>query len=230
MSIESEYAKLAEEMRQCTACPLCATRTQVVVDRGNPLARLMFVGEAPGQSEDLEGRAFVGAAGQLLDELLAAAGIASDQYLIVNVLKCRPPENKFPGDQGAAYRADIVPKCLGWLEKQLELVRPRVVLLVGKKAAEWTVYRQKRPCPQMHELNGRWIQSDMYPKIEFFGLFHTAYLLRQRQQDPTKAKATEAGMLETLKMAARVLEGELPDVAPIVLRVPHDKTRQQTFW
>ena len=90
------YEKLREEAKVCAKCALCTARTEVVFDRGNPDARLMFVGEAPGESEDLSGQAFVGRAGEELDKLIAAAGIKPDAFLIVNVLKCRPPGNRDP--------------------------------------------------------------------------------------------------------------------------------------
>ena len=201
-----------------------------MVDRGDPTARLLFVGEAPGQSEDALGEAFIGAAGQLLDEFIAGAGLADRKFLIINILKCRPPENKFPGDKDSAYGAEIVPKCLPWLDKQIELVNPRVVVLVGRKAAEWTVFRNKRPAPTMIELFGRWIQSDRYPKVEFFGIYHTAYLLRLRQENSVKAQEVEEKMRRTLAMAVAAIDGVLPELEPMLLKSPASKSRQLKFF
>jgi uracil-DNA glycosylase len=112
----------------CTACRLSETRTRVVFGAGNPSADLLFVGEAPGRNEDLQGVPFVGAAGQLLDRLMADAGIDRDRAYIANVLKCRPPNNRDP--QPAEIEA-----CKGYLSAQLELIDPRVVVTLGNFAS-----------------------------------------------------------------------------------------------
>ncbi|MST32798.1 uracil-DNA glycosylase [Acidimicrobiaceae bacterium USS-CC1] len=118
-------AELAVEASTCTRCPLSAGRTQVVWGEGDPHARLMVVGEGPGREEDLQGRPFVGRSGQLLDRLLAEeAGLRREQVYIANVVKCRPPGNRDP------LPAEIA-ACRPYLETQVELIGPEVVLTLG---------------------------------------------------------------------------------------------------
>jgi uracil-DNA glycosylase len=121
--------RLAGHLRECTACPLAEGRTTVVVGAGDPDADLMFVGEAPGAKEDLEGVPFVGQAGRLLDGLLAGIGLARADVFIANVLKCRPPGNRDP-------RPDEIDACRGYLEEQVALVQPRVVCALGNFATK----------------------------------------------------------------------------------------------
>jgi DNA polymerase len=121
---------LAAACGTCQCCGLAATRQQVVVGRGNPNARLLLVGEAPGAEEEACGQPFVGRSGRLLEAMLAAAGLSSERDLyIANVIKCRPPGNRKPS------RAEIE-ACRPWLERQIALVRPQLVLLVGATALE----------------------------------------------------------------------------------------------
>jgi DNA polymerase len=121
---------LAAACGACRRCGLAATRQQVVVGRGNPNARLLLVGEAPGAQEEVCGQPFVGRSGRLLEAMLAAAGLDSEQDLyIANVIKCRPPGNRKPS------RTEIE-TCRPWLERQIAMVRPQLVLLVGATALE----------------------------------------------------------------------------------------------
>ena len=114
---------------ECTRCPLAATRTQVVFGAGNPNADLMFVGEAPGFHEDLQGVPFVGASGNLLTRLIEEIGLSRDRVYIANVVKCRPPDNRDP------ERAEIE-SCRPWLEGQLEYIMPKVVVTLGNFATK----------------------------------------------------------------------------------------------
>lgn len=116
----------------CTACRLAETRTNVVFGVGSTDARLMLVGEAPGKNEDLQGEPFVGAAGQLLDELLAGIGIAREDAYIANVLKCRPPGNRDPRD-------DEIDSCKGYLREQIRMIAPDVVVTLGNFATKLLV-------------------------------------------------------------------------------------------
>lgn len=125
----SALAELRVFAETCTACTLAESRTNVVFGVGAEDADLMFVGEAPGKNEDLQGEPFVGAAGQLLDRLLGEAGIARDRVYIANVLKCRPPGNRDP-------RPEEIDACKGYLRRQLELVDPRVVVTLGNFATK----------------------------------------------------------------------------------------------
>ncbi|HEX6147328.1 MAG TPA: uracil-DNA glycosylase, partial [Acidimicrobiia bacterium] len=124
----TDSIKILEDLRQralvCTQCGLAETRTQVVFGVGDPQARLMFVGEAPGKNEDLQGEPFVGAAGKLLDTLLGEIGIARAEVYIGNVLKCRPPGNRDP-------RPEEIDACKGYLREQIRLVAPEVVMTLG---------------------------------------------------------------------------------------------------
>ena len=113
-----------EQIKDCQKCALAASRTQVVCGDGNPHAEIMFVGEAPGFYEDRQGKPFVGAAGKLLDQLLAEIGIQRHDVYIANVIKCRPPENRNP-------RAEEIESCKPYLLTQIELIRPRVICTLG---------------------------------------------------------------------------------------------------
>lgn len=209
-----EYERLRSACSTCTKCPLCATRYQVVFDRGDPRSRLMLIGESPGANEDAQGEAFVGRAGQLLDELLEEAEIKD--FIIANVIKCRPPENRFPGDAGSQHKEEIVNECLPWLDAQIELIRPKVIILVGHKAASWTIYRG-RNAPPMKDLVGKWIRSGDYRNVELFAMYHTSYLLRTQNMDRDRASQIRSDTISVMKMAKRVMEGDLPDGDPLVV-------------
>jgi uracil-DNA glycosylase len=165
-------------------CALHETRTNVVFGVGNPRADLVVVGEAPGQQEDRTGLPFVGPAGKLLDLLLLSVGLTRDEVYICNVLKCRPPQNRnpLPGE---------VECCAPYLHSQLELIAPRVLLAVGKFAAQ-TLIGTDAP---VGRLRGR---VHEYRGIPLVATFHPAYLLRSRQQ----VRAT----WEDLQLAREVLD------------------------
>lgn len=156
------------EAASCTRCPLAASRTQVVFGAGNADADLMFVGEAPGSEEDRQGLPFVGRAGGLLTQLLEGIGMEREDVFIANVLKCRPPGNRDP--ETAEIEA-----CRPWLDRQIELIRPRVIgtlgnfstkLLTGNPAGITRV----RGTPQVHELGGL--------EVYLMPLLHPAAALR----------------------------------------------------
>ncbi len=126
---DDDWDALAAEAAGCTRCALHATRNRVVFGCGNRAARWMVVGEAPGADEDRQGEPFVGRAGQLLTEMLRAAGLARDDVFIANVLKCRPPENRDPKPEESS-------SCEPFLQRQIRLVQPRLLLAVGRIAAQ----------------------------------------------------------------------------------------------
>lgn len=227
LTIKDEYDALSEEIRGCTECGLCATRHTVVVDRGDPTSRLVFIGEAPGANEDASGQAFVGKAGDLLDELLVEAGIKS--FLIINVLKCRPPHNRFPGDQGSHLGVEVVDECIPWMDKQLAIVRPRAIVLVGGKAASHTIYRGRR-APAMKEMVGKWMRSDRYPGIELFAMYHTSYMLRLKDYDEMRHDRIREETVEVLRNAQKVAEGDLPSGSPLGVSERRDKGEQLNFF
>ena len=162
-----------EACRACSRCSLSAQRQQVVVGRGNPKAKAMVIGEAPGASEDAQGLPFVGRSGQLLDHLLVQAGLSPDQDLfITNVVKCRPPDNRKPS-------AKELSACLPWIEEQIASVDPAVVILVGATAVSAMLGRKQA----MRSLRGVWIEQD---QRSWMPIFHPSYLLRNPSRDPGK--------------------------------------------
>ncbi len=122
--------EIREEVLQCRACPLCEGRTNVVFGEGNPNARVMIIGEAPGKNEDLQGRPFVGAAGKFLDELLAAASLNREDVFIANVLKCRPPSNRNP-------KSEEIEACANFLRMQTQSINPDVIVTLGNFATQF---------------------------------------------------------------------------------------------
>ena len=153
-----------EELGECTRCKLHRSRTNIVFGVGNPAADLVFVGEAPGYDEDRQGEPFVGAAGQLLDKMIAAMGLLREDVYIANCLKCRPPQNRDP-------EPDEVAACEPFLRKQLEAIAPRLIVTLGKFAAQ-TLLRTEAP---ISALRGRWHR---YHGIPLMPTFHPAFLLR----------------------------------------------------
>ena len=160
----------------CTRCELHRGRRNIVVDRGNPEARIMIIGEAPGENEDIMGKAFVGKAGKLLDEIMKAISFETERdMLIANIVKCRPPENRSPLQEEVAA-------CVPYLHKQIELIHPRVILLLGAVALKHMI-PEKGEFSMEHEA-GTFFSSSEYPGIQFAVLYHPAYLL----YDPRKKK------------------------------------------
>jgi len=159
-----EWQKLINRIRDCRFCPLFQGRTQAVPGEGNCQARLMFVGEAPGRDEDRQGRPFVGRAGQLLTKIIEAMGFKRQDVYIANVVKCRPPENRTP-------RPDEVKACSPYLLRQIELINPRVIVALGKIAAEFLLQTNK----SISDLRGHFGQFEGIPVMP---TFHPAYLVR----------------------------------------------------
>ncbi len=171
---EQAWMRLREEVVDCTACPLHESRTQAVFGVGCRSADLMIVGEAPGAEEDRRGEPFVGRAGRLLDEMLRAIDLSRDGVYITNILKSRPPGNRDP-------RPEEITACEGYLRRQIELVRPRLLLAVGRIAAQHLVGSSQ----PLGRLRGRW--HEYGPKqTPLLATYHPAYLLRSPAQ---KAKA-----------------------------------------
>ncbi len=160
----------------CVKCTLCESRTNIVVDRGNPSAKVMIVGEAPGQNEDLQGKAFVGRAGQLLDQLMKDIGFDTNRdSLIVNVVKCRPPENRAPLPKEAET-------CFQFLTKQIELVRPKFMLLLGATALKHLLPEKKNF--SMESQVGNFFKDPKYPGVDLMTLYHPAFILRDPRKKP----------------------------------------------
>lgn len=124
---EDSLEKIATEVRGCPLCKLARTRKNAVPGEGQLAAKIMFIGEAPGKSEDEKGRPFVGAAGRILDDMLKKAGIERSQVFITNVVKCRPPNNRVPEEDEAAA-------CRPYLDRQIALIQPKIICILGKTA------------------------------------------------------------------------------------------------
>ena len=151
-------------MRNCRLCALCETRTQTVFGTGDRHARLMVVGEAPGAEEDRQGEPFVGRAGMLLNAMLRAAGFERGQVFIANVLKCRPPNNRNP-------EPDEVERCEPFLFRQIDVVKPKVIVALGKFAAQ-CLLRTSDPITRIRGREYKYRSAILLPT------YHPAYLLR----------------------------------------------------
>ncbi|HEY4562024.1 MAG TPA: uracil-DNA glycosylase [Thermoanaerobaculia bacterium] len=162
----AELAALAGVAGACTRCRLAEGRNKVVFGSGNPTAELMFVGEGPGADEDRQGLPFVGAAGELLTRIIQAIEMTREEVYIANVVKCRPPGNRDP-------QPDEVAACRGYLDKQIALVRPRVLVALGKVAAQ-ALLGNEAPIGRMR---GQWYQVQGIPTMV---TYHPAALLRNQ--------------------------------------------------
>ncbi len=160
-----DWERLMEEVESCTRCPLHAGRTRTVFGVGPRTARWLFVGEAPGAEEDKQGEPFVGRAGRLLDAMLQALGLARQEVFIANVLKCRPPGNRDPEPSEVA-------SCLPFLRTQIAAVRPRILVALGRFAAQ-SLLSTEQP---LGRLRGRVHEYDGVPVVV---TYHPAYLLRR---------------------------------------------------
>ena len=165
-SNDETWQNLAAEVRGCTLCPLHATRTQTVFGVGRRDAELLVIGEAPGADEDRQGEPFVGRAGQLLNAMLYAIGYARADVYIANILKCRPPNNRDPSLEEAAT-------CTPYLQRQIGLVSPRVILTLGRIAAQWLLQSDA----PIGRLRGRVFQYGT-AGTPLVATYHPAYLLR----------------------------------------------------
>ena len=175
---------LAATAAECTLCRLSEKRQTVVFGEGDPKASVMFIGEGPGAEEDRTGRPFVGQAGRLLDRMIFAMGFERQEVYITNVVKCRPPSNRDP-------KEDEVAACAAYLDRQIDLMEPEIIVALGKPAS-WRLTGTNKP---MGALRGRW---SAYRGTPLMPVFHPAYLLRQ----PKLKRET----WEDLKLVLRRLE------------------------
>ncbi len=165
-SKELEMAKIVEEVSKCYKCVLGKTRTNIVPGEGNLDAELMFIGEGPGEDEDLQGRPFVGRAGQLLTKMIEAMGYKREEVYIANIVKCRPPNNRAPFDEEAFA-------CIGYLKRQIEIVSPKVIVSLGSTATKYLLNTDKR----ISTIRG---EFQDYNGIKVMPTFHPSYLLRNQ--------------------------------------------------
>ena len=166
----TSWAELMGEIEACNACPLRAGCQRVVPGEGSPTADIMFIGEGPGADEDRLGRPFVGRAGELLTKMIHAIGMERSEVYICNIVKCRPPQNRNPEPDEAAA-------CLNYLRAQFALVRPQVVVLLGRVACQYTI-RDQVFITRDH---GHWFEQK---GVWFMPTFHPSALLR----DPAKKR------------------------------------------
>ncbi len=180
MAKEQKAAALEDmdlnEVRNCAACALKGSRTQTVFGEGNPDAEIVFVGEAPGVEEDRTGRPFVGRAGELLGKMIVAMGLTRQDVYICNMLKCRPPNNRTPNPQE-------VECCWGFLVRQLQIIRPKVIVTMGNPATQGLLDTKVG----ITRLRGQWQKlppiGEGLEGIDVMPTFHPAYLLRQYSPD-----------------------------------------------
>ncbi|MEA5049994.1 MAG: uracil-DNA glycosylase [Oscillospiraceae bacterium] len=165
-----DFEELRAACMQCSRCRLASTRTNVVFGVGDEHADILFVGEGPGRNEDLQGEPFVGRAGQLLDNYLAAVGLRRQDVYIANIVKCRPPENRDP-------QPDEQDACIGWLRAQFKLISPKLVVCLGRIAAKKMIgddFLVTRDHGRVYDKGG----------VLMMGTFHPAALLRNPNNKP----------------------------------------------
>lgn len=167
----STWSALEEACKSCVKCPLYETRTNVVFGTGIKDAEIMLVGEGPGENEDLQGEPFVGKAGQLLDDMLKIIGLdRKTNVYIANVVKCRPPKNRDPlnSEQDA---------CMDWLRNQYSLIKPKIVICLGRIAANALIHRDFKITKE----HGQWFNKS---GVQFIAIYHPSALLRDESKRP----------------------------------------------
>ena len=167
----NNWDDLKKDCLNCRLCGLCETRTNVVVGVGNPDSKLLFIGEGPGQNEDLQGEPFVGRGGKLLDKMLAAVHLDRNKNIyIANIVKCRPPQNRdpFPEEQE---------QCNRWLQAQIELIKPKIIVCLGRIAA----MKMFKPDIKITKEHGQFFEKD---RILYMATLHPAALLRNPNNKP----------------------------------------------
>lgn len=186
MASHANLTELEEQVRSCKNCRLCETRTNVVFGVGVPTAEVFFIGEGPGRNEDEQGEPFVGRSGQLLDRMLAAVDLDRKQNIYIgNMVKCRPPENRDP-------QPDEVDACIGYLRAQVALIKPKILVCLGRVAAQRII----SPDFKVTKEHGTFLQKGEYLMM---GTFHPSALLRNPNQKPD-------AMEDFLKLRAKIEE------------------------
>jgi len=166
--MEKEFSLFKSEVQLCTKCELHKTRKSVVFGEGNPYAEIFVIGEGPGHDEDVQGKPFVGKSGQLLDKIFEAAGFNREENLFIgNVVKCRPPNNRVPSPVEKE-------KCLPFLHKQLNFVKPRIIIILGSTALTGII----DPDLRISKVRGEWIKWNNYFVMP---TYHPSALLRNQE-------------------------------------------------
>ena len=168
--MDERWEALEQMCKKCRECSLCETRTNVVFGVGSHEAEVLFIGEGPGANEDLKGEPFVGKAGMLLDDMLAIIGLRREQVYIANIVKCRPPNNRDP--LGVEQDA-----CIGWLRRQTALLRPKIIVCLGRIAAMKLI----RDDFKISREHGQWFEK---AGVQMMAVYHPAALLRDPHRRP----------------------------------------------
>jgi DNA polymerase len=178
------------EVKTCVRCRLCEQRTHTVFGEGDLDAQIMFIGEGPGENEDLQGRPFVGRAGDQLNKWIAAMGLRREQVFIANIVKCRPPGNREPA-------TDEIATCTPYLLRQIEMIRPRVIITLGRPSSQYMLQTKI----SMGKLRGQWHD---WRSIKLMPTYHPAYVLRNNVYE------TRAAVWSDLKMVMAELDLPIP--------------------
>lgn len=186
--MNEEMNALSLRCALCQACPLGATRTNLVFGVGRAPSELMFIGEGPGEQEDLQGEPFVGPAGKLLDDMLEMIGLDRKRVYIANTVKCRPPQNRDPMEEETAA-------CRHWLDEQIALVRPKIIVCLGRIAAGEII----KPDFRITREHGQWFERD---GMRLMAIYHPSALLR----DVSKRPETFADLRELRRVLRRDTE------------------------
>jgi uracil-DNA glycosylase len=161
--------KLREEVGDCKRCKLSGKRTNIVFGEGHPNAKIMFIGEAPGREEDLQGRPFVGDAGMVLTRLISKMGFKREEVYIANIVKCRPPMNRDP-------EIDEITACRKFLERQIAIIQPMVIMSLGRISTSTLV---GNPALKISAIRGKFFE---YKGVPVMPTFHPAYLIRNPKE------------------------------------------------
>ena len=165
-----QWEELEQACQSCTRCGLCQTRHNVVFGVGPRNADVMFIGEGPGEQEDLQGEPFVGAAGKLLDEMLSIIDLSRENAYIANIVKCRPPGNRDPQEEEQAA-------CVEYLRQQVALIQPRIIVCLGRISAT----RLIRPDFRITREHGTWVERN---GVWMTAMYHPSALLRDMSKRP----------------------------------------------
>ncbi len=176
-NISSSLENLATQIHNCTSCNLCTSKTYSVPGEGNSDARILFIGEGPGQTEDLKGRPFIGRSGELLDKALVAADLSRTDVFITNIVKCRPPGNRNPTQEE-------MDACYPFLMNQIRYIRPNVIVVLGKVAAEYILERPVKITKEQGKIDflpDFW--RGVVGGIAIIPILHPAYVLRNNKPE-----------------------------------------------
>ena len=168
--MENQLEELKQIIEKCTKCELYKTRNNPVAGEGNPRAKIMFIGEAPGFNEDKQGKPFVGRAGQILDELLNSVNLKREEIYITNILKCRPPQNRNP-------QQEEIKACTPYLDKQIKIINPEIICCLGNFATQFILnkFGLKDKIQGISKIHGKPIQiSNLNGRVIIIPLYHPA--------------------------------------------------------